>query len=144
MDQKLECANICALGDKENTDFSLRAQYLTFAWETILHSLKCRQQEVQLATDWEAHTCFKELPVWLNADKPHRKLRFLALGSRLLLNSLQPESCITDSQVPPGYQTISGESVLLTPELQLLKSPPEVAGTSNTEGDRSSRTRGHQ
>ena len=50
-DQKLECANIRALGDKENMEFSLRAQYLTFAWETTLYSLKCHQQEVQLATD---------------------------------------------------------------------------------------------
>ena len=70
-DQKLKCVNIQALGDKENTDFSLRAQYLTFAWETTLYSLKCRQQEVQLATDWDTHVCFKELPVWLDAAKPH-------------------------------------------------------------------------
>ena len=99
--RKLECANIQALGDKENTEFSLRAQYLTFAWETTLYSMKCYQQEVQLATDWDTHACFKELPVLWDAGKPHRKL--------LLLNSSQPESCITDSQVPPGYQTISGE-----------------------------------
>ena len=42
-DQKLECANIGELGDKESMEFSLRAQYLTLAWETMLYSLKCRQ-----------------------------------------------------------------------------------------------------
>ena len=109
IDQKLECANIRALGDKENSDFSLRAQYFTFAWETTLYSLKCQQQVVQMATNWDAHACFKELPVWVNTDKPHQKLRFLAPGSRLLLKISQPESCITDRKVPPGYQTISGE-----------------------------------
>ena len=65
-DQKLDCANVRALGDKARAEFSLRAQYVTLAWETTLYSLKCRQQEVQLATDWDTHACFKELPVWLN------------------------------------------------------------------------------
>ena len=141
-DQKLECANICELGDKENTEFSLRAQYLTFNWETMLYLLKCRQ-EVQLATDWDTHVCFRELPVWLDAAKPHRKLCFLAPGSRLLLNSSQRESCIPDNHVPPGYQTISGEWVALTPELQLLRSPPEAAGTQAVGRDGSTRTRSH-
>ena len=80
MDQKLESANIRALGDKESLEFSLRAQYLTLAWETTLHSLKCRRQEVQMATDWDMHACFKELPVWWDADKPQRKLCFLTYG----------------------------------------------------------------
>ena len=64
MDQKLECANICALGDMENTEFSLRAQYLTLAEETMLYSLRCHQQEVQLAIDWDTHACFKKLLLW--------------------------------------------------------------------------------
>ena len=57
--QKLECANICALGDKENMEFSVRAQYLTFTSEKTLYSLKCRKQEVQLATDWNTHIFFR-------------------------------------------------------------------------------------
>ena len=93
-----------------------------------MYSMKCRQQEVQLATDWNTHTCFKELPVWINADKPYQSLRFLVLGWRLLLNSSHPESCLMNSQTPPGYQTTSGEWVALTPHLQLLTSPLEEAG----------------
>ena len=99
-DQKLGCANIWALKEEARTELSLRAQHVTLAWETTLYSLKCCQQEVQLATDWDTHACFKELSVWLNADKPYRSLRFLVPGSRLLPNSSQPESCITDSQLP--------------------------------------------
>ena len=64
MDQKLECANIRALGDKESMEFCLRAQYLTLAWETTLYSWKCHRQEMQMATDWDTHACFKELPLW--------------------------------------------------------------------------------
>ena len=30
--------------------------------------------EVQLGTDWDTHTCFKELLVWVKADKPHQSL----------------------------------------------------------------------
>ena len=122
-------------------EISLRAQYLTYAWETTLYSLKCHRKEVKLATDWDTHVCFRELPVWLDASKQHQKL--LAPGSRLLLNSSQPESCIPDNQVLPGYQTISGEWVALTPELQLLRSPPEAARTQAVGGDGSTRTRSH-
>ena len=96
-DQKLDCANVLALGDEAKAEFGLSAQYVTLAAETTLYSLKCCQQEVQLATDWDTHTCFKELPVWLNVGKPHQSLCFLTPGSRLLLNSSQPESSITDS-----------------------------------------------
>ena len=74
--QKLECRNIRALGDKENMEFSVRAQYLMFASETTLYSLKCRKQEVQLATDWDTHVYFRELPMWMDASKQHHKLRF--------------------------------------------------------------------
>ena len=59
-------ANILTLGDKERIELSLRAQYLTLAWDTTLFSLKCHQQEVQRATDWDTHTCFKDLPLWLD------------------------------------------------------------------------------
>ena len=125
-------------------EFSFRAQYLTVAWETTLYSLKCCQQVVQLASDWDTHACFKELPLWLDTDKPHRKLHFLAPGSRLLRNSSQLESCITDSQVLPVYPAISGEWVALTQELQLLRSPQEVAGTPVVEKNGSTKTRGHR
>ena len=63
-DQKLECAKIRVLGNQESMEFSLRAQYLTLAWETTLYSLRYHQQEVQLATDWDMHACIKELSVW--------------------------------------------------------------------------------
>ena len=133
-DQKLGCPDIRTWEDETGTKFSLRAQQVTLAGETTLYSLKCRQLEVQLATDWDTHTCFKELPVWVNVDKPYRSPRFLVPGSRLLLNSPQPESCITNSQLPPGYQTTSGEWVVLTPRLQLLTNPLEVAGVFWHEG----------
>ena len=137
------CANICALGERESTEFSLRAQYLMFAWDMTLYSLKCRKREVQLATDWDTHVSFRELPVWMDASKQHRKLRFLAPGSRLLLNSSQPESCISDNHMPPGYQAISGEWVTLTPGLQLLRSPPETASMQAARGEGSTGTRSH-
>ena len=70
-DQKLGCTSIRTLEDEARTEFSLRAQHVTLAWETTLYSLKCCQQEVQLVMDWDTHACFKELPVWLNADKPY-------------------------------------------------------------------------
>ena len=51
VNQKLECVNIRTLRDRESTEFSLKAQYLTFTWEMTLYSLKCHKREVQLATD---------------------------------------------------------------------------------------------
>ena len=142
-DQKLGCPDIRTWEEETGTEVSPRARQVTLARETTLYSLKCRQLEVQLATDWDTHTCFKELPVWVNADKPHRSLRFLVPGSRLLLNSSQPKSCITNSQLPPGYQTTSGEWVVLTPRLQLLTSPPEGAGVSTEPEDGGTKARGH-
>ena len=78
--------------------------------------------------DWDTHPCFKELPVWINVDKPHRSLRFLVPGSRLLLNVSLPDSCIMNNRLPPGYQTTLGEWVALTPQLRLLTSPLKEAG----------------
>ena len=80
VDQKLGCP---ATRDREEgvgTEASARARQITLAGETSVYSVKCRQQEVQLATDWDTHTCFKELPVWINADKPYQSLRFLVPG----------------------------------------------------------------
>ena len=54
-DQRLDCANVHTLGGEARMEFSLRAQYVTLAWETTLYSLKCHQQEVQPATDWDTH-----------------------------------------------------------------------------------------
>ena len=122
------CPNIKTWRDGIGTDVITRAQQVILAGETSLYSVKCHQLTVQLATDWETHTCFKELPVWLNADKDHWSLRFLVPGSRLLLNSSQPESCLTDSEWPPGYQTIEGEWVALNPQLHILTSPREEVG----------------
>ena len=119
------CLNIKTWRDGIGTDVITRAQQVILAGETSLYSLKCRQLKVQLATDWDTQTCFKELPVWVDADKPHQSLRFLVPGSRLLLNSSQPESCLTDSKLPPGYQTTEGEWVALNPQLHILMSPRE-------------------
>ena len=109
-----------------------------------MYSLRCHQQEVQLATDWDTHVCFKELLLWGDADKPQRKLCFLMHGPRLLLNSSQPESCVTDSQELPGYPALSGKWIALTQELQSLRSPKEVAGTPVIEKNGSTKTRGHR
>ena len=65
------CPNIKTWRDGIGTDIVMRAQQVILAGETSLYSLKCRQVTVQLAMDWETHTCFKELPVWLNDDQDH-------------------------------------------------------------------------
>ena len=70
-DQKLGCSDKRTWEEETGTEVSLRARQVTLAGETTLYSLKCRQLEVQLATDWDTHTCFKELPVWVNTDKPY-------------------------------------------------------------------------
>ena len=70
-DQKLGCLDIQTWEEGIRTEASTRVRQVTLAGETSLYSLKCRQLEVQLATDWDTHTCFKELPVWVNADKPN-------------------------------------------------------------------------
>ena len=49
-----------------------------------------------------------------------------------------------DSRLPPGYQTISGEWVALTPELQLLTSPQEAAETTVGEEDGNMKTGGRE
>ena len=78
--QKLGCPDIQTGEEGTRTEVSMRAQQVTLAGETTLYSWKCRQLEGQLVTDWDIHTCFKELSVWVNADKPHQSLRFLVLG----------------------------------------------------------------
>ena len=127
-DHKLGCPGIRTWEEGTETEVSSRARRVILAGETFWYSLKCRQTEVQLATDWDTHTCFKELPVWVNADKPHRSLRFLVPGSRLLLNVSLPDSCIMNNRLPPGYQTTLGEWVALTPQLRLLTSPLKETG----------------
>ena len=71
-DQKLECADICTLGDREGMEFSLRAQHLTFTQDITLYLLKCCKREVQLAMDWYTHVCFREMPVWIDTSKQCR------------------------------------------------------------------------
>ncbi len=68
------CPNQKTWRDGIGTDVITRAQQVILAGETSLYSLKCSRVTVQLATDWETHTCFKELPVWLNDDQGHRSL----------------------------------------------------------------------
>ena len=64
------CPNIKTCRDGIGTDVITRAQQVILGGETSLYSLKCHWLKVQLATDWDTQTCFKELPVWVNADKP--------------------------------------------------------------------------
>ena len=70
-DKKLGCPDIQTWEDETGTEFSLSTREVTLAGETNLYSLKCRQLEVQLATDWDTHTCFKVLPVWVNVEQPY-------------------------------------------------------------------------
>ena len=79
-----------------------------------------------LAADWDTDSCYPELPVWAYLPNNIKKLRFLAPGTRLLLNSSRPENCSKATIVPRGYQAASGQWIALTPKLQLLSSPPEM------------------
>ena len=76
--------------------------------------------------DWDTRACYKELPVWIYTNNNQRKLRFLAPGSQLLLNSSRPENCTQAKIVPRGYQATSGAWVALTPDLQLISSPLQM------------------
>ena len=64
-------------------------------------------------------------------------------GSRLLLNSSQPESCLVDIRLPPGYQTTLGEWVALNPQLHILTSPREEAGDLIELGNGSTKAKRH-
>ena len=46
-DPKLECVKTRVQGNQGNMEFSSKAQYLTWAGETMLYSLRHHQQEVQ-------------------------------------------------------------------------------------------------
>ena len=76
---------------------------------------------MQLAADWDPHACFREMPVWIHSPGWRKRLRFLAPGSRLLLNGSRTEDCTEDIPMLLGYETMSGEWIALTPSLQLLK-----------------------
>ena len=64
--------------------------------------------------------------MWIYLPNNQRKLRFLAPGSRLLLNSSRPENCTQAKIVPRGYQATSGAWIALTPDLKLIASPPDM------------------
>ena len=125
-DQKLSCSDMRALTNTDKPDTSLQAQYLTFARGETLYSLRCKKREAYVATDWDTKACYREMPIWIYTKNNQRKLRFLAPGSRLLLNSSRPENCTQAKIVPHGYQATSGAWVALTPDLQLIQSPPEM------------------
>ena len=74
--------------------------------------------------DWDTHVCSRELPVWRDSSKQHRKLRFITPDSRPLLNGSKPDNGITDDHTPSGYQAIVDGWVMIKPELHLLRSPP--------------------
>ena len=110
----------------DRPDTRLHAQYMTFAQGETLYSLRCKKRDVYLAADWDTQACYRELPVWIYLPDQQRKLRFLAPGSRLLLNSSRPENCAEAKIVPRGYQATSGAWVALTPRFQLVPMPPEL------------------
>ena len=91
-----------------------------------------------METDWDTHVCSKELPVWRDSSKQRRKLRFITPDSRLLLNGSKPDSDITDNCTPSGYQARADGWVTIKPELQLLRSPPELplVQVVSREGDK--------
>ena len=79
-----------------------------------------------MAADWDMKTCYQELPVWIYLPNHQKKLRFLTPGSRLLLNSSQPENYMQVKIIPRGYQSTSGVRIALTPNLQLILTLPEM------------------
>ena len=118
--------DICALGDRGSTESNLRAQPPAFAQNKTLHSLKYHEQEVQLVTDWDTHVCSQELLVWRASSKQCHKLCLITPDSRLLLNGSKPDSDITNDHTLLGCQAIDDGWVMIKPELQLLRSPPEL------------------
>ena len=64
--------------------------------------------------------------MWIYTKHNQRKLRFLAPGSRLLMNSSRPENCSQAQAVPRGYQTTSGVWVSLTPHVHIIETLPEM------------------
>ena len=79
-----------------------------------------------VAADYDIRSYFRELSVWIYLPNYQMKLRFLTLGSRLLLNSSRSENCTQAKTIPRANQATSIEWIALTPNLQLLKSPPEM------------------
>ena len=61
--KRLGCLDPHPGEETARTDIGARARQVTLIKEAILYTLKCRHLEVQLATDWNIPTCFKELPV---------------------------------------------------------------------------------
>ena len=93
--------------------------------------------------DWDTHVCSRELPVWRDSSKQRCKLHFITPDSRLLLNSSKPDSTITDDGTPSGYQAIADGWVMIKPELQLLRSPPELPLVQVVSGEGDKGIRGH-
>ena len=121
------------MGDTDKPDTSLHAQYLTFTRGETLYSLQCKKRDVYVAADWYTKACYQELPVWIYLPNNQRKLRFLTPGSRPLLNSSWPENFMQTKNVPQGYQATSGAWIVLTPDLQLIPSLPEMVLTQLEE-----------
>ena len=85
--KRLGCMEPHSGEETEGTNIDAKARQVTLIKEASWYTLKCQQLKVLLATDWNIPMCFKELPVWIRPDEDRRSLRFLAPGSRLLLNS---------------------------------------------------------
>ena len=98
------------------------AKLVTLTGRDQWFTLKCRKKEVLLAADWNIPSCYEDLPVWVDPEGERSIIRFLAKGSRLLLNRSKTESCRTHSKKPWGYRTVIGDWMTLNPRSQQLAS----------------------
>lgn len=134
-DDRAACDSIKALTRVDEPDNALQANMLTFAKGEVLYSLRCPVVTVHLAVDWAGDNCFRNIPVRVPEPTHQDRIRFLAPGSRLLMNVSEPEECAQATLAPRGYATIEGTWVALTPHLQLLRAPPELTMTKLQIGD---------
>ena len=101
---------------------------VTLAGKDQWLTLKCRRKEVLLATDWNIASCYKDVPVWVEPEGERSSIRFLTMGSRLLVNHSKTESCRAHSKKPWGYQTVTGDWMTLNPRAHQLASQAEEEG----------------
>ena len=109
---------------------TVKARLVTLKGRNQWLTLKCRRKEVLLASDWDIPSCYEDLPVWVDPEGEHSTLRFLARGSRLLLNRSRTEGCRTHSKKPWGYRTVVGDWMTLNPRIHQLASQVEKEGES--------------
>ena len=77
-----------------------RARLVTLTGKDQWFTLKCWRKEVLLATDWNIASCYRDVPVWVELEGERSSIRFLTMGSRLLVNHSKTESCRAHSKKP--------------------------------------------